>query len=193
MRHIVVVIGWITTWIGRVFAACTILLIGTIAYALVAQRLLGRPAPWAHDARTMLFGALFMMTGAYLLARNGHLRGDFLYRAWPPRLQAAVDLALHMALLLPGAIAIVLIGYDAAWESWAVHEVSSAGADGLPLYPFKAVVPLAGCLLLLQAAAEAMRCIVCLRTGAWLPRPRDLDDPPGSRPQARPRPTEAIE
>ena len=45
----------------------------------------GAPTDWAFDASYILYGTLFMMAGAYALSRNGHVRGDFLYRTWRPR------------------------------------------------------------------------------------------------------------
>ena len=32
-----------------------------------------------------MYGALFMMAGAYTLSRNGHVRGDVVYRMLPVR------------------------------------------------------------------------------------------------------------
>ena len=46
-------------------------------------------------------------------------------------------------------------------------------ADGPPIYPFKTVIPVAGTLIMLQGLAEIVRCIVCLRTGAWPSRLKD--------------------
>ena len=50
----------------------------------------------------MMYGALFLMAGAYALSRSGHVRGDFLYRTWPPRdAGQGRPRALH-PVLLPG-------------------------------------------------------------------------------------------
>ena len=38
------------------------------------------------------------------------------------------------------------------------------------------MIPLAGALLLLQGAAEIGRCIVCLRTGVWPTRLKDVSE-----------------
>ena len=49
-------------------------------------------------------------------------------------------------------------------------------ADGPPVYHFKAVIPIAGTLVLLQGLAEIMRCILCLKTGAWPSRLKDAEE-----------------
>ena len=42
------------------------------------------------DFSYITYGALFLMTGAYTLSRNGHVRADVLYRFWKPRTQASI-------------------------------------------------------------------------------------------------------
>jgi TRAP-type mannitol/chloroaromatic compound transport system permease small subunit len=121
----------------------------------------------------MLFGTGFMLAGAYTLSRNGHVRADLLYRTLAPRTQAAMDLALYLLFFLPGIAALVYAGMDFAQVSLQMREVSSVTSAGTPVYPFKMMIPLAGALLLLQAAAEIARCVLCLRDGRW---PKRLDD-----------------
>jgi hypothetical protein len=36
------------------------------------------------------------------------------------------------------------------------------------------VIPVAGCLVMLQGVAEIVRCVVCLRTGEWPSRLHDV-------------------
>jgi len=47
-------------------------------------------------------------------------------------------------------------------------------ADGPPVYHFKSVIPIAGALVMLQGVAEMVRCVVCLRTGEWPSRLKDV-------------------
>jgi len=49
-------------------------------------------------------------------------------------------------------------------------------ADPLPLYPFKAIIPIAGLIVLLQGVAEIVRCVVCLKTGEWPERLKDANE-----------------
>ena len=122
----------------------------------------------------MLYGTLFMLCGAYALAQNAHVRGDFLYSSMRPRTQAALDLLLYHPLLLPGIAALIYAGYDFARDSWRINEHSNVTADGPPVYHFKTVIPLAGALVMLQGFAEIVRCVVCLKTGVWPSRLKDV-------------------
>jgi TRAP-type mannitol/chloroaromatic compound transport system permease small subunit len=119
---------------------------------------------------------LFMMAGAYTLAKKGHVRGDVLYGFFRPRLQASIDLVLYVFFFLPGAVAMVVAGYTYAAESWVIREHSTITVDGPPLYPFKAFIPVAGALILLQGLVEIVRCIVCLRQGEWPARQEDVEE-----------------
>jgi hypothetical protein len=49
-------------------------------------------------------------------------------------------------------------------------------ADGPPIYPFKAFIPIAGAFLLLQGLAEIARCALCLRQGKWPSREEDVEE-----------------
>ena len=136
--------------------------------------ILNAQTAWIFDASNMLYGSLFMLCGAYTLAQNGHVRGDFLYSSMKPRTQAGLDLALYFLFFLPGICALVYAGYDYAADSWRIGEHSNVTADGPPVYHFKTVIPVAGALVLLQGVAEIARCVVCLKTGAWPARLKDV-------------------
>ena len=111
----------------------------------------------------MLYGSLFMLRGAYTLAQNAHVRGDFLYSSMRPRTQATLDLVLYIVFFLPGIAALVYAGYFYASHSWRINEHSNVTADGPPVYHFKSMIPLAGALLMLQGIAEIIRCVSACR------------------------------
>jgi TRAP-type mannitol/chloroaromatic compound transport system permease small subunit len=166
----------ISTWVGQAFAWLIMSLTGLIGYEVFARYVLNKPNAWAFDVQIMMYGTLFMMAGAYTLSKNGHVRGDILYGFFKPRTQAFFDLVLYLVFFLPGVVALAWAGYSYAGESWAIREHSSITADGPPLYPFKTVIPIAGALLLLQGVVEILRCIVCLRDGAWPSREQDVEE-----------------
>jgi TRAP-type mannitol/chloroaromatic compound transport system permease small subunit len=115
-----------------------------------------------------------MLAGAYTLAQNAHVRGDFLYSSMRPRMQAGLDLVLYIVFFIPGIAALIYSGYIFAGESWAIGEHSTVTAEGPPVYQFKAMMPVAGILVMLQGVAEIVRCVVCLKTGQWPSRLKDV-------------------
>jgi TRAP-type mannitol/chloroaromatic compound transport system permease small subunit len=121
----------------------------------------------------MMYGACFMLCGSYALSQDAHVRGDFLYGRMRPRTQASLDLALYIVFFIPGVLALCIAGWEFARESWAIGERSNIAANGPVVYPLKALIPVAGALVLLQGLAEMIRCVVCIREGEWPARVPD--------------------
>lgn len=176
MQRLLLGVDRLSTAVGKLFAWLIVALTLLITWEVLSRKLLNRSHPWTFDVQIMMYGVLFMMAGAYTLAKNGHVRGDVLYGFFPPRLQASIDLVLYVFFFIPGAAAMVYAGYIYAAESWVIREHSTITVDGPPLYPFKAFIPIAGALILLQGFVEIVRCIVCLRTGAWPSRQEDVQE-----------------
>ena len=176
MNRILLFVDGISTWVGKTFAWCILLLTFTTSYEVFARYMFGAPTDWAFDASYMLYGTLFMMAGAYTLSRNGHVRGDFLYRAWRPRVQATSDLILYVLFFFPGMLAFIYSGYSFAKLSYMMNEHSAASPDGPIVWPFKWLIPIVGCLMVLQGIVEVIRCIICIRTGEWPKRLHDVEE-----------------
>lgn len=166
----------LSTAVGKVGAWAILVLTFAMGYEVFARYLMRAPTEWAFDASYILYGTLFMLAGPYALARNGHVRGDFLYRQWPAKRQAALDLVLYILFFFPGILALCYAGFTFASFSWIIKEHSSNSPNGPPLYHFKALIPIVGGLMVLQGAAEVTRCIVCLRTGQWPQRLSDVEE-----------------
>ncbi|MBF6991365.1 MULTISPECIES: TRAP transporter small permease subunit [Cupriavidus] len=176
MQRLLFGIDRVSTFVGQAGSWLIIALTLMISYEVFSRYALGAPHAWVFDASNMMYGTLFMLAGAYTLAKRGHVRGDILYGFLSPRMQAAIDLVLYLAFFFPGVIALAWAGIDFFEVSLAQNEHSSIAADGPPIYPFKAVIPIAGALLLLQGVAETIRCILCLRRGQWPPREGDVEE-----------------
>ncbi|ETR77900.1 membrane protein [Afipia sp. P52-10] len=167
-------IDGISTWVGKATAWLMIVLMLVVCIEVFKRYVLNAPTAWIFDAQNMLYGTLFMLAGAYTLAQNAHVRGDFFYSSMRPRTQATFDLVLYFVFFLPGIAALIYAGTDYAADSWRIAEHSNVTADGPPVYHFKTVIPIAGALVMLQGIAEIMRCVVCLKTGEWPSRLKDV-------------------
>jgi TRAP-type mannitol/chloroaromatic compound transport system permease small subunit len=176
MKATLFMIDRISAWSGKLFAWAVLVLTLIVCYDVTLRYVLNSPTQWGFDLAYILYGTLFMMAGAYTLSRNGHVRADMMYRTLKPRTQAAFDLVLYILFFLPGIAALVYAGVEFTQVSWAMKEVSSVTSSGVPIYPFKLVIPIAGALLLLQGFAEIARCILCLRTGQWPQRLHDVEE-----------------
>lgn len=175
MQNFLLAVDRLSTWIGKAFAWSIVGLTLLISWEVFSRYVLNKPHAWMLDAQIMLYGTLFMTAGAYTLSKNGHVRGDVLYGFFRPRTQAAIDLVLYIVFFLPGIIALTWAGWHYAQESLAIRE-QTFNADPLPVYPFKFVIPLSGAILLLQGIVEIIRCVICLQTGEWPSREKDVEE-----------------
>jgi len=175
MKNLLLAVDRASTWLGQTFAWLIVLLTGLIAWEVFSRYVLNNPHDWTLDAQIMMYGTLFMLAGAYTLAKNGHVRGDVLYGFFMPRTQAWIDLVLYVLFFLPGIVALTWAGWSFAQDSLAIRE-STFSATPLPLYPFKFMIPLAGLMLLLQGLVEIVRCIQCIQDGEWPSREEDVEE-----------------
>ena len=167
-------IDGISTWIGKAAAWLIVALMLVVCIEVFKRYILNAPTAWIFDLDNMLYGTLFMLCGAYALAQNAHVRGDFLYSSMRPRTQATLDLVLYIVFFIPGIAALIYSGWVFAVESWLINEHSNVTANGPPVWQFKFMIPLAGVMVMLQGIAEIIRCVVCLRTGEWPSRLKDV-------------------
>ncbi|MEE9257859.1 MAG: TRAP transporter small permease subunit [bacterium] len=175
----------LSMWVGHAFGWCILVLTFAISYEIFVRKMFRAPTAWAFDISYIMYGALFMMAGAYTLSRDGHVRGDVVYRLLSPRKQAWVQFFLYFIFFFPGILALIYAGYDYAAESWSyrpygftgpVGEISINSPAGVPVSPLKTILPISAFFLLLQGIAETIRCIQCIRTGEWPPRLHDVEE-----------------
>jgi TRAP-type mannitol/chloroaromatic compound transport system permease small subunit len=162
--------------VGHAFAWLIVILTLGTCYEVFVRYALNNPTSWAFDMSYIVYGGLFLMAGAYTLSRNGHVRGDVLYRLWPARVQASVELALYVLFFFPGVISLMVAGWAYGFDAFKLREVSVNSPAGVPVWQLKMLIPFAGFFLTLQGIAESLRCVQCLRDNRWAPRLHDVEE-----------------
>lgn len=176
MHRFLIFIDLVSAWVGKCFGWLILVLTLGTSYEVFVRYVLGAPTTWAFDVSYITYGALFLMAGAYTLSRNGHVRGDVIYRLWPARIQATIDLVLYIIFYFPAILALMYSGWIFGRMSWQFRELSIFSPAGIPVFPLKMLIPVAGFLLLLQGIAEVIRCIECIRQGSWPQRLQDVEE-----------------
>lgn len=176
MTRFLYFIDRLSAWTGKAFAWCIVILTFSTCYEVFVRYALNKPTTWAFDMSVQMHGALFMMAGAYALSQDAHVRGDVLYRLLSKKTQAALDLTLYIVFLGPAAFALIYYGYGFAADSWFYKEVSWSSPSRIQIYFFKTLIPVSGFFLLLQGIAEALRCVICIRTGEFPKRLHDVQE-----------------
>jgi len=175
-KKLMFAVDQISTFVGKGAGGLIIVLMVMVCIDVFRRYVLNAPSAWIGELSVMSYGAVIMLSGAYTLAQNGHVRGDFLYGSMKPRTQATLDLILYIVFFLPGIVALCYAGYTFAADSWRIGEHTTQIANGPPVYHFKSLIPIAGGLLILQGFVEIMRCVICLKTGEWPERLKDAEE-----------------
>ena len=166
----------LSQWIGKAFGWCILILTLSVSYEVFVRYVLNSPTVWAFEMMVQMYGALFLMAGAYTLAQDAHVRGDVFYRLFPVRWQARVDLLLYIIFFFPGMMALFWYGWEIAADSWRYKEVSWNSPARIQIYFFKSLIPISGLLLMVQGVAEIARCWIAIKTGQWPVRIADVKE-----------------
>ncbi len=176
MMRLALFIDKLSMWVGKAFAWCIMVMTFGVSYEVFVRYFLNSPTSWAFDFSYIMYGTLFMMAGGYALSRDTHVRGDVIYRLWPPRVQATIEFVLYFLFFFPGVFALVYSGWEYALESWGYLEISVMSPANMPVFPFKTVIPVAAAVLFLQGIAQVLRCVICIKTGSWPASLHDVEE-----------------
>ena len=148
-------------FIAERFAAFLIyVLIAVTTYIVVARYILHISTLWGPELSAYLYATLFMLGGGYALYTGTHVGMDLIQTKLNPRNQAILRMVSSLVLFF---FSIILLwkGSEFAWRALVIGEHSQS-AWSPPVFPIKAVVPLAALLLLLQGLANLVRDLLYL-------------------------------
>ena len=97
--------------VGKAFSWCIVILCLGTCYEVVMAYAFNKPTLWNFDFSLQMYGAIFMMAGAYTLSTQAHVRGDVLYRLMKTRTQAKLDLTLYIIFFFSGSISFNILRF----------------------------------------------------------------------------------
>ena len=158
VRGFIKSITCLNEFIGRAAALLIFVLFAVLLLGVFYRYMLNAPTVWTTELTQFVFGMYGLLSGGYVLAHRGHVNVDLLYSALPLRARAGLDIFTSILFFLfTGAL--VYFGGQIAWESIQNMETSYSSWNP-PVYPFKAMIPIAAVLLLLQGLAKLAEDIV---------------------------------
>jgi len=159
--HAIRVIDRIVLWSGYATALLVAPLVVANTVEVFMRYVLNRPTDWAVQATVMSYGALFMLGAAYV-------RTDMFWEKFSDRTKGIIDAVAYALLFLPSMAVLSYISFDEFMYAWSIGERSTLTEWQPPLWPYRAVVPVAAALLFLQGISELMKSLWAWRTGALL-------------------------
>lgn len=158
----------ITEWTGTIVSWLALVLVLSVSYEVIARYLFNAPTTWSFDLTYMTYGTLFMLGAAYALLKGAHIRTDIFWDRYSPRTKGIIDSISYLVFFFPSFIVLLVISYHEAIYSFGINETSDQTPWRPILWPFKAVVPLACLLLLIQGVSELLKSLYMARTGVEL-------------------------
>lgn len=168
MLSIIRTIDRFTDRTGTVVSWLSVPLVAAVAYEVAARYLFNAPTIWAYDATYMLYGTLFMLGAAYALHKGAHIRTDFFWEQFSTRRKGIIDAVSYVLFFFPGFLILLVLSFHETQYSWQIGETSDQSSWRPIMWPFKAVVPLACLLLLIQGVSEFLKSLYMARTGVEL-------------------------
>ena len=110
MRAFIKFADTLSTSMGKAFSWCIVILMGGTVYEVTMAYGFNKPTLWNFDFSMQMYGAILMMSGAYCLATESHVRGDVIYRLFKPKTQGWIDLVLYFIFFFPGVLALTFYG-----------------------------------------------------------------------------------
>ena len=153
---------------GTIVSWLSVPLVAAVAYEVTARYLFNAPTIWAFDVTYMLYGTLFMLGAAYALHKGAHIRTDFFWEHFSTRRKGTIDAIAYVLFFFPGFLILLVVSFEEAMYAWRINELSDQTPWRPILWPFKAVVPLACLLLLIQGFSEFLKSLYMARTGIEL-------------------------
>ena len=158
------VIDKLNEWSGRIFSFLAVVATFLVTAEVVMRYVLKAPTIWSLELTIYLFGAMYMVGGAYAQLLGAHVKVDALYGRWTSRVRAIAD-------LLTAPFFFLALGL-LAWVGLQFTLKSIVGAEtshsiwSPPIWPARLFIPLGSFLLLLQGLAKFIRDFRVARTGS---------------------------
>ena len=168
MKAFVGAINKVNEWTGKLVSFLVIFMTAVVLYETVARYVFNAPTMWAFETTQFIYGAYVILIGGYVLLAGGHVNVDVLYRRFPLRARAILDLFTWLLLFL-FCFVIVWKGGVIAWETILEGRHASTGWAP-PLWPIKVTIPIGAFLLLLQGLSKYLGDLITAFTGeevAW--------------------------
>ena len=153
-------IEYINVLIGKAVSFLIWIGIVVLCWEVVARYVFGAPTIWAHGYTQRIFGAYFVMVGAYTLIRRNHVRVDLLLGTASPRFNAFLDL-VNCAFLIIWGVVLVWEGFWLFEDARRFNELDDSVLRH-PMWPIKLSLFLGALLITVQGVIEAVRSLVLI-------------------------------
>lgn len=147
--------------IGKTVSWLVLIMVGVVFSIVVMRYVFSTGRIWVQELVIWMHAAVFLLSAAYTLSEDSHVRVDVFFRRWNLKTQSRINLIGSVLCLCPVSLFLVFGSLDYVASSWVVKEASK-DAGGL-VFPFisllKTIIPVCGAMLFFQALFISHRSI----------------------------------
>ena len=166
--RLVRIVDKFTDGTGTLVAWLNLPLVFVVVYEVIARYVFDAPTIWSFELTYMFYGTIFMLGSAYALHKGAHIRTDFFWEKFSVRRKGIIDAVSYVVFFFPSLAILFYLGFEQAVYAFETGETSDQTPWRPLLWPYKAVIPLACLLLLLQGVSELLKSLYMARTGVEL-------------------------
>ncbi|MCC7429267.1 TRAP transporter small permease subunit [bacterium] len=145
--------------IGKTLSWLTLLLVLLVCYDVFVRYLLKQSSSAIQELEWHIFSILFLLTAAFTLKEDKHVRVDVFYANFSPKKKALVDFLGCVFFLIPFSILMIWSSQNFVLTSFKINEVSP-DPGGLPArFLLKSMIPIGFFLVLLQGFSMLFKII----------------------------------
>lgn len=162
MKSVVRAIDALSRACGALAAVLVVALIVLMLYDVMMRYVFNAPTLWGFEVNTFLMGASFILSVAYALSCDAHVRVDLLYSPETRGRMKWVDLVGFTFLMLPASAWITVGLWNYFHEAFRTGERSGGSAWNPVLWPFRFILFAGFLMLTIQVVAEIIKRIYTL-------------------------------
>ena len=141
-------------YIAYLTAVILALLVVLVVFDATSRYLFSHGSTALQELEWHFFDVVILLSIAFTLRHNAHVRVDIFYDRFSPKTQALINIISALFFVLPLSFLIIYIGIDFVEMSFVQHEASSDPGGLQYRWIVKALMPLAFIFLSLQAIKE---------------------------------------
>ncbi len=146
------VIDRISLYTGEFVSYWAVIAVFVYYYEVIARYVFNSPTNWAHEGMFLMFGMQYLISGAYAMLTESHVRVDIFYAPLSPRRKAIVDLLTSIFFyIFAGTLLVTSLIF--AWDATKVREISFT-EWAIAYWPMKWAMVLGAVLIVLQGISK---------------------------------------
>ena len=150
IRSINKITGFTSTFAGQIAKWLSLVLVIIIVYDVLMRYFFDSPTNWSYILSYMLGSCIIALGLPYVYYHRANIRVDVFYTRFSQKIKAILDLLFTIIFGIPLVFVLTYVFVPDAFKAFQIGEIAVESIWYPKLWPFKTVIALAFCLLLVQ-------------------------------------------